>query len=280
MAARIDPIPQPLALGELPIQARNLIWSYVYELLKESSSRQSGWSGSILSHPWDKILRNYHVFSLFLPGDEFSTKFDINVNKLKTLILEGEFNRVFDFLEFVLRHQYSPPNMRKILNKMLEKLLCAYLVVEEGPSIVPIANQEQRQSIEKVFLELKSGPFEGAQSHLLQSAKNINIGDFAGSVRESIHAVESVARRIVNNSTTLKPALDALVKQNVDIHPAFLSGIEKFYGYTNDKHGIRHALLESATNVDEVDALFMFNTCASFTAFLVHKSRKAGILIE
>ena len=156
--------------------------------------------------------------------------------------------------------------------------MCAYMVVEDGPTIIPIALPEQRESIQKAFQVLRSGPFEGARSHLRKSAECINNGDLAGSIRESIHAVESVARRLdTDAATSLKPALDAL-SQKVDLHPAFKLGIENLYGYTSDEDGVRHAHLDGEANVDIDDAVFMFGACTSFVAYLVNKARKAGLL--
>ena len=125
---------------------------------------------------------------------------------------------------------------------------------------------------------LRSGPFEGARSHLRKSAECIKNGSLAESVRESIHAVESVARSLdAGAATSLKPALNAL-SQKVALHGAFKKGIENLYGYTSDEDGIRHALLEEQANVDIDDAVFMFGACTSFAAYLVNKARKAGLL--
>ena len=162
---------------------------------------------------------------------------------------------------------------------MLEEYGCAYTVVEEDdPTIVPIALPEQKESLQEAFQVLRSGPFEGARSHLRKSAEYINNGDWADSVRESIHAVESVACRLDEDSeTSLTPALKAL-SQKIVLHGAFKKGIENLYGYTSDEKGIRHALLEEKANVDTADASFMFGACTSFAVYLVNKARKAGLL--
>ena len=156
------------------------------------------------------------------------------------------------------------------------------MVVEDGPSIVPVAIPEQRESIEQSFQVLASGPFGGARTHLREAAQCINEGDYAGSVRESVHAVESVARSLSQDAnSSLTPALKALSEKGIVLHGAFKSGIEKLYGYSNDEDGIRHSLLDgNGTNVDIEDAAFMFGACASFAAYLVHKARKVGLIAE
>ena len=279
-AEGIDPLPQPAALGELPQKARLYLWNLTYLHLSDSTEElAAGFSGGILNEPWMTIMRDYHT-SCLRPMDEFDCIAVAHLGPLKDLFLNSPYNRIFDFLQITLRHVPEPPEFRDVVESVLSGCMCAYTIAghEATTTIVPIALPEQRESIKKAFQMLKSGPFDGAQSHLRQSADCINNRDLAGSVRESIHAVESVAKRLdASAGKTLKPALDAL-SQKVSLHAAFKNGIENFYGYTNDEKGIRHALLEGQANVDIDDAVFMFGACTAFAAYLVNKSRKAGLL--
>ena len=263
-AEGIDPLlPQPAALGELPHEARNALWNITY-----NESMEPDWIG---------IQYDYHTSFLHQPADEFPHV--VYIPKIKDLFLRGDYNRVFDFLQFVLRHGATTTEFFPSVAFVLEEYGCAYTVVEEDdPTIVPIALPEQKESLQEAFQVLRSGPFEGARSHLRKSAEYINNGDWADSVRESIHAVESVACRLDEDSeTSLTPALDAL-SQKIVLHGAFKKGIENLYGYTSDEKGIRHALLEEKANVDTADASFMFGACTSFAVYLVNKARKAGLL--
>ena len=170
--------------------------------------------------PWDAILREHHTVCLESPIDEFSVSGRAHLEQLKAIFLTAPYNQVFDFIQVALRYSRVLPKFPDDVESVLSRCMCAYTVVEDGPRIVPIALPEQRESIQKAFQVLKTGPFEGAQSHLRQSADYINNGDLAGSVRESIHAVESVAKRLdAKAGKTLDPALDAL-SQKVLLHPA------------------------------------------------------------
>ena len=292
-AEGIDPLPQPAALGELPKKARNALWAVICEDLKESSTLSGEGPGSYyrVSNLWRLILYEHHVDYLDEPADEFSDQLKGQIQEMKDLFLCGTYNRIFDFLQIAIRHRSRGALFRlkgesipfyKVVARVLEKYMCAYTVIDdEVPTIVPIALPEQKKSIEDAFKMLKSGPFDGARKHLRQSAQCLNDNDLPGSVRESIHAVESVARQLDSGAAkTLQPALTALSKKNVALHPAFKTGIEKLYGYTSDEDGIRHALLEGDANVDTEDAVFMFGACASFSAYLVSKARKAGLPID
>ena len=281
-AEGIDPLPQPAALGELPRKARVHLWNFIYLSLQKSKNEHYHSIYSVpasINEPWETILRHYHVFLLNRPADEFSPYFDYYAREIKKLFLDGDYNRVFDFLQCVLSHGLG--SLLSAVESVLKEFMCAYTVVGDGPrtTIVPIALPEQRKSMQKAFRVLKSGMFAGARSHLRKSAECINEGDLAGSIRESIHAVESVARRLDPDAAkTLEPALDALSEKKVPLHGAFKKGIENLYGYTSNERGIRHSLLEEQANVDMNDAVFMFGACTSFAAYLVNKARKAGLL--
>jgi hypothetical protein len=124
---------------------------------------------------------------------------------------------------------------------------------------------------------LAATDFNGARAHLRKAAEELTAGHYADSVRESIHAVEGVAR-ILESSASLSGALDRLEK-SVKIHAAMKRGFLSLYGYTSDEDGIRHALLDDGTaKVDETDALFMIGACAAFVSYLINKARSAGVL--
>jgi hypothetical protein len=131
--------------------------------------------------------------------------------------------------------------------------------------------------MERAFADLEATEFHGARQHLRNAGEELTNGNNAGSIRESIHAVESVVRTLEQDGDFAKALakLDAKVK----IHGAMKIGFDKLYGFSSDEKGIRHSLLDqSAAKVDEVDALFMIGACAAFVSYLINKSRAAGLL--
>ncbi|MGQ0446262.1 MAG: hypothetical protein ACT4O2_14345, partial [Beijerinckiaceae bacterium] len=107
----------------------------------------------------------------------------------------------------------------------------------------------------------------------------LTAGNYTSSIRESIHAVESVARTLAP-SGKLSEALAKLEKSAV-IHGGLKKGFSSIYGYTSDEQGIRHPLLDdSQAKVDEADALFMIGACAAFVSYMIHKVRLAGLLTQ
>ena len=143
--------------------------------------------------------------------------------------------------------------------------------------ISPIGSEAEREAIAKAFADLVDAEFEGARAHLRNAAQHLTAGEFADSVRESIHAVEATAR-VLEPSAALNSALGRL-ENSAKIHKALKHGFSSLYGYTSDEKGIRHPLLDDGTaRVDETDALFMIGACASCVSYLINKARTAGLL--
>jgi len=141
-----------------------------------------------------------------------------------------------------------------------------------------VSSPQEGEALERAFAELAKHELNGAREHLRLAAEHLTLGKDADSIRESINAVESVARILdPGASKTLGPALAALEKGTA-IHSALRSGFSAIYGYTNNAQGIRHPLLDNEkAPVESEDALFMIGACASFITYLIAKARRAGI---
>ena len=140
----------------------------------------------------------------------------------------------------------------------------------------PRSSKEQDAATQQAIETLYRNGMEGATTHLRDAAARIIERRFADSVKDSIHAVESVACVIAKKTNaTLGEALDSLEKAGLLNHKALKQGFDKLYGYTSDKRGIRHALLnQTSADVGLDEAVFMFGACASFAAYLVNKHRQ------
>ena len=133
------------------------------------------------------------------------------------------------------------------------------------PCRVDMGNVGLMEAIE----EFRQSGLSGSEAHLRKAAELINKGEWPDSVRESIHAVESVARKLAPAaSNTLEPALASLEKAG-QLHPALKKAFSRLYGYTNAEEGIRHPLIANSTSpVSQDEAVFMLGACASFTTYL------------
>ena len=189
-----------------------------------------------------------------------------------SLILEEdglEFNEIFDLFQMIMRHPNCPDNFISEVAELFKQCQLAYVVHTEQPVIIlPAVTEQEGEALIGAIGELRQAGLHGAETHLKRAGELINEGEWADAVRESIHAVESVARLLAPDANTLGPAL-AELERGGRLHPALKEAFNRLYGYTSDEEGIRHPLIENATSPVGLDeAVFMLGACASFASYL------------
>src|SRR4029077_11593980 len=84
----------------------------------------------------------------------------------------------------------------------------------------------------RALADVGTTEFQGARAHLRNAAEELTGGRYADSVRESIHAVESVVI-VLEPSGDFSKAL-AKLESKVKIHGALKRGFSSIYGFTSD----------------------------------------------
>lgn len=272
-----EEIPVQLKPKQISRAAANLLWHVVNKSI-EASTRM-GTENSYIADPWFTIIRDWLVRQ-GRRSDEISVSgITVKTNILPLFMGSAPYHAPLDFIDFVLHHKICPANFGKEIGGALIESRMAYRVVDND--LLPIFSDEEAATIEKVLNDLILTPYAGARKHFKSAAIALVAGNFADSVRESIHAIESVASLLAKKSKSeIGPALDALNAKNV-IHGALVEGFKKLYGWSSDEKGIRHALLaDGDAKVDVSDAAFMLGASASFVSYLISKGRDADLLSE
>jgi hypothetical protein len=285
-AEGLEPLPQPLKLGEVSHALRNKIWKTVRRYMKSDCGVTTDFNQrEYIYGDWKEIIKSLFVEYGGAPS-RYNDGWDFNEDFISRHIFgsedcEVEFNKVFDFVQFIMRSDECPEGVVDEMREAFSNVQAAYDIVisDDIPTIVPRTTPEEGEAIKQVFLLLEEETLKGARTHLRKACDELNAGKYADSVRESIHAVEWVARKLSSkDSSTLAPALDALDKK-VKLHGSLKEGMKKLYGYTSDEKGIRHSLTaDGDAKVDLTDATFMFGACASFVGYLINKGRAASLL--
>ena len=266
-----EELPGPLKLKDLPPKARTHIWNMFYVFI--DATKTSSLMGVSVAGVWKDILQAKHIWHDNLPMDEWDDSFEYHRRRLRHSIETLQFNQVFDLIQFVLRHPKCPPSLINAMKHAFASSGLAYVIDETPPpTIIPAVTDAEGNTIIESSQTLRQGGLAGSVAHLRKAAECINGNDWAGSIRESIHAVESVARQLdPKASNDLGPALASLEKRQT-LHPALKGAFEKLYGYTSNEQGIRHALLDqSNASVGMDEAVFMLGACASFSSYLWRK---------
>lgn len=284
-----ESLPQPMQLEKLSDDLRREIWNATlcfFTIDRSGNDPSMGMLGAVEDGKTPVIIRDVLGEFLRLPHDEIDNRVPfnerhINYRQTKERILRGAFNRVLDLIEIVANLPDKPKGTTKfidIIQRQFERHAAAYwLDTSSHPfRFYPRTSKEQGEATQQAIETIRESSMDGAATHLRQAAEHINARQYADSVADSIHAVESVARVISPKaSKTLDPALDSLQGAGILKHPALVEAFKKLYGYTSDEQGIRHALLDKdSSDVDLHEAVFMFGACASFAAYLVDKQRQ------
>ena len=279
-----EPLPEPMRLEELSDDLRREVWNTTRQFLKAIKGGGYYFSSEVerfMEHVLGRVLKK--------PEDDIDTSYDQVHDLFKQILLAHDFNVVLDLIETVVnggKQRKIAPHYIILANRIeavFESHAAAYRLflvdIDAAHSLFqffPQSSEEQGKATQQAIKIIHDGGMTGAATHLRDATKKIRDGDFAGSVADSIHAVESVARRIDPNANkTLGPALTSLTKAGAIKHQALTGAFSQLYGYTNDEQGIRHALLEKDSPAVDIDeAVFMFGACASFAAYLVNKYQK------
>jgi hypothetical protein len=151
---------------------------------------------------------------------------------------------------------------------ILEEELAGYRMVEN--IVTPITDEQEINTITEA---LEDTTFSGVSSHLkraLELLSNRENPDYRNSIKESISAVESMAKVIAQKpKADLEEALKVLERSG-KIHGALKASFSNLYGYTSDEGGIRHSMLDEP-NLSSHDAKFFLVSCAAFTNYLKSK---------
>jgi hypothetical protein len=278
-AEGVEPLPEQLKLRELSPQLRARLWQVFFLSINENVNpgHSAFLEPATIFGDWQQIFYDKHVLRDDKMVDEFNNLYDVIIAQMKVLFSKGNYVQVLGLTQWVLRHPSCPYGLAAAVDRALEDSHAAYRVVD-GDTIAPIASEEELNGLKRAFADVAASEFGGARRHLRSAASELTAANWPASVRESIHAVESVARALDSKSSTLAPAL-ATLEKSIRVHPALKAGFSNLYGYTSDEKGVRHALLEKgAPQVDQTDALYMLGACAAFVSYLISKARTAGLL--
>ena len=294
-----EPLPESMRLGELSDDLRREIWNAIRESFLEKSLTANHTFPSQVH----RFIRGILGKLLRRPEDEIGNHYSSVSKEFKKVVLEGRFDSVLDLVEMTINtgHTQNPSTnyeavyKRAVDNYILDRIYDRDELAQHIKSLFnqhasaygldtskrpfqfsPRSNKEQGDATQQAIETIREGRMDGAATHLRQAAEHINARRYADSIKDSIHAVESVARLISPKpDKILGPALDSLEKAGLLKHPALKEAFKKLYGYTSDEQGIRHALLDKdAPDVGLDEAIFMFGACASFAAYLVNKHRQ------
>ena len=176
--------------------------------------------------------------------------------------------KVYDFIEALVYYHYNDKitkQFKKNINLVLEYEMSAYRFIND--CIAPIVEDVEIQEIEDVF----NSKYDSVKGHLSKALEHLSdreSPDYQNSIKESITAVETIAKIITGKETDLSSCLKQM---NLDLNKQFTTGMNNIYGWTCKEDGIRHGHTgeELKTGFDE--AKYMLVSCSAFINYLISK---------
>lgn len=250
-------------------ELRNSLWNALHVAVWESVGFMHDRHGNLpqiddfSTHLWFKFFKK--------PVDQRPTyvHHDRSERILKIIrdyFFNAKWHEVYDFIEFVvMAFKKAKPRLTEFLNTVLTAEMSAYRFIDG--KLVDIIDEQEVAMLEEALADTRFAAVAAHLGRALALLADRKHPDYRNSIKESISAVEAMARLLSGNyRATLGEALKSLEKGG-KLHSALKEGFSKLYGYTNDEHGIRHAMLDEP-DLNQADAKYFLLSCTSFTNYL------------
>lgn len=252
---------------EMDSTLRNGLWNVLHTRLFTNTHFTFG-ASMYQPSPLDDLVNSLWQSHFELPADEAPQGEESQVATIRDFFFRAKWFQIYDLIAFIISRLDSPPVIVGEINQVLERNLSAYRFVQG--KFVEITSEAELATVDDA---IQQSDFAAAAQHLaraLELLADIKNPDPRNSIKESISAVESAAKEIAGTpKATLEDAIKILEKRG-KLHPSLKAGFSKLYGYTSDKGGIRHAMLDES-DLTKADALFFLVTCSAFINYLKSK---------
>lgn len=264
-------------------RTRTLISNKLFEVLRfflDSNSFgcniKPGYNDSVGNHFCKAILSDVFNKSTVLQYDDTFSWKKVYIY-IQQVIENAECNEVLDILwyinSWINQHYYSYKEyFSEIFNNLFETEYVGYRFI--GDKIVAITDRCEIDEIEQAC----NAPYNGCKAHIEKAVGFLadrEHKDYKNCIKESISAVESVCKIIVDDEkATLGEAIKKLKEKGIKFHQALEKSFSMLFGYTSDEGGIRHAEGLFVSEVSFEEAKFMLVSCSAFVNYLISEYGK------
>jgi len=261
-------VSEVIQIKSMSQELRISLWNVLSENFLHSYSKDMFGLTKIYNGKFiDEFFKYLWIDYFKLPLDRLPEFQSWKTEEIYAYFQKFEWNEVYDFLEVTINY-FQCFKLVNDVNFVLERELAGYRFV--GTVFTEITNEQEIEMLENV---IDDKDFPAVATHLrraLTLMSDRENPDYRNSIKESISAVESLAKFITNKpKATLGEALKILESSN-NLHPALKSSFLSLYGYTSDEGGIRHGMLDEP-NLTVNDAKFFWLSCTSFINYLKSK---------
>ena len=253
-----------LQINTMDARLRNALWNFVEEYICDGKD--------YFRHNKPEFIEKVKFFWTIISAEKHRNIPDYLSSILLQLSKDFDnlrYNSAYDVIEAVIGKFGIREGAVDTLNFSLGFCGCGYRLI--GDSFVPITTDSDIEALDEA-LSLSDG-YHGVQKHLrsaLQHLSNRDRPDYRNSIKESVSALESVARCLApTKSNKFSDSMQQL-DSRARLHGSFKKIFVNIYGYASDEEGIRHSIVEN-DNADEAEARFMFVACSAAVSYLIKR---------
>ena len=280
--------PRPEVLVQPPAQQidsmsdelRICLWDALCNFLNGFDVATNSWRGLT----YTQKIAKYFCLRLWVdffnqPKSQFSG--DGLDNSFKALFKCLKCYQVYGLIGFILDECHKFPKGLVFKQYVLPPAISFYEACENcltkhnsshricGRKVVPITSEQELAEIDSAINSAHPPPGDHID-RALSLFTNRTTPDYPNSIKESISAVESLAKIVTGKE---KATLGELTRELGELHPAFQQALGKLYGYTSDAQGIRHGAFDDSAQIRQEDARFMLVICSAFVNYIEAKRR-------
>lgn len=262
---------------------RNRLWNIIYQLLEQEIIVIKAYSTIHISDRIKVLWKDFLGKQIDIieekaiqtnHGDRtrkiypFALK-RTTVDEIKKDLLGLSWFKVYTLIEFLYRNfldEETRETYTKEVNQTLSEEKAPYRFI--NGLITPLTNEEEIKELIKALNvpQDKYKPVKEQLGKALSLLSDRENPDYPNSIKESISALESLAKILLGENGTL----GELIKK-LDVHPALRQGFSNIYGWTSDEGGIRHGKTGEPLEPGLAEARYMLITTSAFINYLVAK---------
>ena len=195
-------------------ELRNSLWTVMHEFIIDLYERQTPYNKKLT--PASEFFNDLWIFFYKKPIDNLPWSYGkVEIENATSIVrdwfFKAEWYEIFDLIEFTSKYETS---FSEVCNGFLKEEMSAYRFVNN--QLVEITSDEEIAEIEQAIK--KTDKFAPVRTHLETSIKLLSDKrkpDYRNSVKESISAVEAIAKIITQNvKATLGQALNEIEKKH------------------------------------------------------------------
>ena len=217
------PVRETLQVESIDNPLRNKLWSILQATYWDTArpTRPGGHTFALSDNPSLRTLCRDLWVNLFKRAiDTLSDDWAVIREEFRRHFFRGEWYEVYDFLEFVANAFPTVPlnvQFMNACNSALELEMAGYRFV--GRKIVRIIDEVEVEAIEAAC-EVEVPPVRAHLRHALELLSDRTKPDYRNSIKESILAVEALAKVVTGDAKNTLGQLLRSLEESHGLHPA------------------------------------------------------------